>query len=94
MRNSAGKLVTEIRFCFSNSCITPVSLALYVRCKCLLKTQASACWRTDAILVVYVDESIKDAEWNATGTAEDLQFKNLIWGHKNEVVEKISQGIK
>ena len=27
-----------------------------------LKTEASACGRTDVILVVHVDESIKDAE--------------------------------
>ena len=36
MRNLAGALVILVRLCFSNSCITPVSLALYVRCKCLI----------------------------------------------------------
>ena len=36
MRNSAGALVILVRLCFSSSCITPVSLALYARCKCLV----------------------------------------------------------
>ena len=59
-----------------------------------LKSEASACGRTDAVLDVYVDESIKDAEWNNRDTTEAMQFKNLIRGHKNQAVEKISQGIK
>ena len=31
----SGALVIPVRLCNSNSCITPVFLALYVRCKCL-----------------------------------------------------------
>ena len=36
MRNSAGALVLLVKLCFSSSYITPVSLALYVCCKCLM----------------------------------------------------------
>ena len=36
IRNSAGALVILVILCFSNSCITLVSLAVYIRCKCLL----------------------------------------------------------
>ena len=31
--------VILVRLCFSSPCITPVSLALYVRCKCLIETR-------------------------------------------------------
>ena len=36
MRNAAGALVILVRVCFSSPCISPVSLSLYVRCKCLI----------------------------------------------------------
>ena len=56
-----------------------------------LNTEASACGRTDTVLDVYVDASIKDAECNNRGTIEAMQFKNLIRGHKSQVVEKFSR---
>ena len=34
-RKSVEALVMLVRLCTSNSCTTPVSIALYVRCKCL-----------------------------------------------------------
>ena len=41
MRNAARALVILVRLCFSKCCVTHVSLALYVRCKCLFVTQPS-----------------------------------------------------
>ena len=36
LRNAAGASVILVRLCFSSPCITPVSLALYAHCKCLM----------------------------------------------------------
>ena len=35
IRKSEEALVILVRLCFSRSCITPIYLVLYVRCKCL-----------------------------------------------------------
>ena len=42
MSNAAGAFVTLVRLCFSSPCITPVSLSLYVRCKCLASSELVA----------------------------------------------------
>ena len=42
-----------------------------------LKTEASACRRTDAVLDVYIDESIKDAELNNNFNSKQLYLRQF-----------------
>ena len=44
IRKSALALVILVKLFFSNSCISPISPALYVRCECLQLTNQIACF--------------------------------------------------
>ena len=76
MRNAAGALVILDRLCFSSPCITPVSLALYVRCKCLVYNK-------------YVKRGCKAEEWEHVKTLRQ-NTSQMITSAKEKYSQKLS----
>ena len=64
MRNAAGASVILVRLCFSSPCIKPVSLALYVRCKCLVYSK-------------YVRRGRKPEEWKYVRVTRNETYKMI-----------------